>query len=151
MRQLTEHRDDQAPLPAGFEHLALKPSTIEGMGLFTSKAMAPGAIVGPARIDGKRTPLGRFANHSPWPNAMFRLLPNGGLESVAVRPIPAGGEILNDYRQGAHLFGVRFNLDEMGRTFRQRVPEARGWSDAELHRWMTELVRARGYLPSMRA
>lgn len=92
----TRELEDQCPLPAGFAHLRIAPSAIQGLGLFTDSAIRAGDTIGPARIAGKRTPLGRYPNHCPWANTEFRLLENGDLESVAVRDIAAGGELLND-------------------------------------------------------
>lgn len=117
---MTENTNDQMPMPTGFDFLHLAPSPIAGTGLFTTKAMTPGAVIGPARINGKRTPLGRYANHSPWPNTEFHPLANGDMESVALCLIPVGGEILNDYRQGAKLWGAEFDAQEVSKTLRER-------------------------------
>lgn len=110
---------DQRPMPSGYEYLRLAPSAIEGLGLFTERAFEAGEVIGPARIAGKRTWLGRFANHSPWPNTEFRRL-GDDLESIALVPIPAGAEILNNYRQGALLAGATFSDAEMQRTILER-------------------------------
>ena len=117
---VVQNTADQCPMPVGFEHLQLASSPIEGRGLFTDQAIQAGEIIGPARIAGKRTPLGRYANHSPWPNTEFRLLDSGDLESIALRPIPKGGEVLNNYRQGAWLNGMVFNDVEMRKTLELR-------------------------------
>lgn len=117
----TRETEDQCPMPEGYEHLRIDPSAIHGVGLFTDRPIAAGDAIGPARISGKRTPLGRYANHSPWANTEFRLLENGDLESVALCDMPAGAEILNNYRQGAKLWGAKFNQDEQQRTVIERV------------------------------
>ncbi|MBG9389330.1 SET domain-containing protein-lysine N-methyltransferase [Caenimonas aquaedulcis] len=111
---------DQCPMPPGYEHLRLAPSPIQGQGLFTDRAIESGEVIGPARIDGKRTWLGRYANHSPWPNTEFRLLENGDLEWVALEDIAPGAEILNNYRQGASIWGAKFNPEEVARTMTER-------------------------------
>lgn len=125
---------DQCPMPAGFEYLRLAPSPIEGQGLFTDRTIQAGEIIGPARIAGKRTPLGRYANHSPWPNTEFRQLPSGDLESIALRPIPEGAAVLNNYRQGAWLNGVTFNDAEMKRTLHLRERQLADLQTVELEK-----------------
>jgi hypothetical protein len=113
--------DTQIPMPPGFEFLEVRPSPIEGMGLFTTKAIAQGEVIGPAVIAGRRTPLGRYANHSPCPNTAFRVLPNGDSVSFALRDIPAHHEVLNNYRQGAHLCGSHFEPVEIAKTLELRA------------------------------
>jgi len=130
---------DQCPMPAGFEHLRLAPSPIEGQGLFTDRTIQAGEIIGPARIAGKRTPLGRYANHSPWPNTEFRPLPSGDLESIALWPIPEGAEVLNNYRQGAWLCGATFNEAEMMRTQEIRNRQFHDLQAVELEKQLKEI------------
>lgn len=92
-------------MPDGYDHIFIAASQIEGRGVFTRKPITAGEFIGPARLEGIRTPLGRYANHSPANNAEFRER-DGDLYSVAVADIPAGGEILNNYRQGATIHGI---------------------------------------------
>ena len=72
----------------------------------------PGAVIAPARIAGKRTPAGRYTNHSAKPNAVMVQLPSGDIDLVASRHISgcAGGqlgeEITIDYRQALRLSGI---------------------------------------------
>lgn len=120
VQSMTENSHDQMPMPLGYEHLRVAPSLLQGLGLFTDAAFVSGQALGPARIAGNRTPLGRYANHSPWPNTEFLLLKNGDLNSVALRDIPVGAEILNDYRQGARLWGATFNPEEVALTLQER-------------------------------
>ena len=47
----------------------IKASNIDGLGVFTVRPMAPGVELGPARLAGRRTPIGRYLNHSHEPNA----------------------------------------------------------------------------------
>ena len=102
-------------MPEGFEHIIVKPSKLSGLGVFTTKRVDSGAVIGPARIKETRTPLGRYANHSYTPNAEFRETPYG-LESISLREIQEGEEILNDYRQGAKIWGASFNKQEQEKT-----------------------------------
>lgn len=68
-RRISENLDDQIPLPAGTYKFEVADSAIEGRGIIATDPIRDGEIVGPARISGKRTPLGRFTNHAKKPNA----------------------------------------------------------------------------------
>lgn len=116
----SQNTTDQCALPEGFSNLWVLPSPIEGLGVFTSTFIKIGEVVGPARLNSKRTWLGRYVNHSPTPNSAFKLLPNGDLETVALCDIQEGTEILNDYRVGAQLAGEVLNPNEVAITLAQR-------------------------------
>ena len=66
-------------------------------------------LIAPARIDGKRTPAGRFTNHSKTPNAEMVLSGNGDIFLFAKQSISGckggnvGAEITVDYRQAMAL------------------------------------------------
>src|SRR6218665_393518 len=60
VHEASHNEADQTGMPAGFDHFTLGPSRIEGSGLFTCIETPAGAVIGPARIGEKRTPLGRF-------------------------------------------------------------------------------------------
>jgi len=113
---ISENILDQVRLPKEINYLVIKDSPISGKGLFTEKEFSYGEYIGPARISGKRTLLGRYVNHSDKPNAEYVLLENGDLNTVAIKKIKAGDEILYDYRQGASLYGVSLNQDEVRKT-----------------------------------
>lgn len=108
-RAETERTDDQAPFPHGSYKVMVSDSMIDGRGLMATANIAPGEIIAPARIGSKRTPAGRYTNHSPNPNAEFVVRPNGDLDLVAIRAIQgntggrAGQEITIDYRQALHI------------------------------------------------
>lgn len=62
------------PLP---EELTIRESTIEGLGLFTTKDVPKGHVFGISHVQDKkfpdgfiRTPLGGFFNHSTSPNSL---------------------------------------------------------------------------------
>jgi len=62
------------PLP---EELTIRESTIEGLGLFTTKDVPKGHVFGISHVQDKkfpdgfiRTPLGGFYNHSDSPNTL---------------------------------------------------------------------------------
>lgn len=101
---LMESQPYTSVMPEGYDHLTIQDSPISGFGVFTSKAIYLGEVIGPSRIGTSRTPLGRYVNHSPNPNSEFLTLDNGDLVSVALQYIKDGEEITKDYRQGFKLW-----------------------------------------------
>jgi len=106
VRQQSENEADQIPFPPGDYKVRLAPSPIEGQGLFATAAIAAGEIIAPARINGMRTPAGRFTNHAKAPNARMQLVnARGDMALIATAPIAGsrggadGDEITVDYRQ----------------------------------------------------
>jgi hypothetical protein len=103
---------DQVPMPPGWPRVTIRSSPIEGRGVFLSAPAEVDEVIGPARIDGKRTPLGRYTNHARTPNARFVLAPNGDIVLVANRRIAgcvggdAGEEVTVDYRQALAVQGL---------------------------------------------
>lgn len=84
----------------------LRDSPIHGKGLFVTKDFEVGEVVCPGRIDGKRTPAGRFVNHSLNPNITPKKV-GDDIYSIATRKIQAGDELLLDYRASMRVnFGV---------------------------------------------
>jgi hypothetical protein len=113
VREQSENLADQMPMPDAFASaISVRPSPIEGRGVFSSFPRAAGDVIGPARIDGYRTPIGRYANHATTPNARFQVDVRGDVWAVAVRDIAgcvggdAGEEITVDYRQVLALSGI---------------------------------------------
>lgn len=105
VRQQTENLEDQIEMPYGNYSFMVADSHIEGKGVFATKDFVKGEIVGPARINGMRTPLGRFTNHSKKPNAEMLLKDNGDIDLVVFDFISGckggqlGEEITVNYRQ----------------------------------------------------
>jgi len=70
----------------------------------------PGEILAPARLGDKRTPIGRYTNHSHKPNAKMEFY-NGDIYLVATTGISGcqggrlGDEITTDYRDNIKLLG----------------------------------------------
>lgn len=101
----TEFQGDRISFPFGDYKVAVSDSLIDGKGLFATAEIAPGEVIAPARVAGKRTPAGRYTNHSATPNARFVQKPNGDLDLVATEDIHGmqggrlGQEITIDYRQ----------------------------------------------------
>lgn len=108
-RAETECKDDLTPFPHGSYKVMVSDSMIDGRGLMATASIEPGEFIAPARVGGKRTPAGRYTNHSPNPNAEFVLRPNGDLDLVAIRAIQGntggrtGQEITIDYRQALNM------------------------------------------------
>jgi hypothetical protein len=113
-RAQSENESDQIDFPHGNSIVMVAESPIEGMGLFATAAIDQDSVIAPARIDGKRTPAGRYTNHSIYPNAIMTKRENGDIDLVATRRIEGckggqlGEEITIDYRQALALSGVKF-------------------------------------------
>lgn len=99
IKTLVEYEGDQIPMPEGYEKLKQQPSTIHGSGMFAVVDIEAGEFIAPARLNNKRTPAGRYTNHSPTPNACMQPDDVGGLNLVAIRNISQDEEVTVDYRQ----------------------------------------------------
>lgn len=115
---ISRSEDDQIPFPAGTApKVAMHPSPIHGTGVFSSFPIAAFEVIGPARLDGKRTPLGRYTNHSANPNAFFVKNDNGDIYAMASRDIRGcqggdnGEEITVDYYQALKVNGYQIEGD----------------------------------------
>lgn len=113
VRAQSEATHDLIPMPPAYEGaVTVRESAIEGRGVFASAPIDEGAVIGPARWYGMRTPIGRYTNHHPNPNAMFHVDHMGNVWAVALRPIrgcaggDSGEEITVDYRQVLALHGL---------------------------------------------
>jgi hypothetical protein len=101
------------PFPQGSYKAVVADSLRHGKGLFASANISAGSPIAPARIDGKRTPAGRYTNHSRNPNAFAVANPDGFTYLVALREIKGatggylGEEITIDYRQALEVSGHR--------------------------------------------
>jgi hypothetical protein len=110
VREESECTDDLVPLPLGGYKIAVSRSRIEGKGVFATAQIDPGEIIAPAKLGEKRTPVGRYTNHSAWPNAIMKEY-NGDIYLVATRPIHGcqggflGDEITTDYRKTLRIVG----------------------------------------------
>ena len=93
-------KEKYRPLP---KNLTIKPSEIEGLGLFASEDIDEGTFLGTTHVyddrfeDGLiRTPLGGFFNHSEKPN--IKLQNNFGLIGmITIKDIKKGEEITGKY------------------------------------------------------
>jgi hypothetical protein len=99
----TDRKDvDLAPLG-----LEIKASPIEGDGVFCASDLPAGVTIGPARLGGMRTQLGRYANHSCKPNGFMARDGKGDIWLVTKADIRAGDEITVDHRQVLSVSGAR--------------------------------------------
>jgi SET domain len=76
----------------------LFPSAVAGSGVFAAHDFAAGDLIGPARLSGKRTPLGRFVNHSNEPNAEI-VIRGDDLYLKALTSCLRHEELFTDYRK----------------------------------------------------
>lgn len=108
-RREAEYKMDQIPFPMGSYCVKLGDSPIEGKGLFATANFQIGNYICPGRLGWKRTPAGRYTNHSRSPNAEPVLEDNGDIHLVAIKPIMGcrggenGDEITIDYRKALIL------------------------------------------------
>lgn len=109
VRKQTENLDDQIPMPFGNYKFMVANSRIDGKGVFATGNFKEGEVIAPARINGKRTPVGRYTNHSKNANGIMVLRDNNDIDLVAKKAINGcqggnlGEEITIDYRQALGL------------------------------------------------
>lgn len=109
-RQETENLRDQIPMPDGWTKTCIRDSIIDGKGVFATCPFGVGEIIAPARVGDLRTPVGRYTNHSPAPNAEVVQL-NGDLVLVSTQQLRgciaggSGDEITIDYREALKFRG----------------------------------------------
>lgn len=108
VQEQSDDTSDCIPFPPGCYSCGVFDSPIAGKGLFATADFGSGTVIAPARIGGKRTPAGRFINHSADPNAAM-LEHDGNIYVVALRDIAGsratllGEEITTDYRKNVAL------------------------------------------------
>jgi hypothetical protein len=114
VRAQSQNEFDQIEMPSPWNAAtSVRDSEIEGKGLFLSWPVEAGSVIAPARINGKRTPAGRFTNHSKNPNCVFVKTENEDIYLVANRDIQGcvggskGEELTVDYRQALELSGIQ--------------------------------------------
>jgi len=72
-------------------------SNIHGLGIFASRKIKSGEVIGDVFANNYRTPLGRWVNHCKNKNARFYRV-NNNLIAIAQKNINKDQEILVDYR-----------------------------------------------------
>ena len=93
----SENTEDQIPFPSEPTTVRIIESAVHGKGVAATRALKNGDLIAPARIDGKRTPVGRYCNHSGSPNAKMVMNEGGDVDLVALEDISGGVEIFVDY------------------------------------------------------
>lgn len=86
----------------GAEKFLLKPSPIEGLGAFANHDFADGEIIDVMLFNGTFTTLGRYMNHSPFPNTRPIAVSNGCVFQANTH-VRAGEELTVDYRNVREL------------------------------------------------
>jgi len=109
VRAQSEETSDRIDLPSTlFPKVSVRSSTIQGRGVFANYPIEKDEVIGPARVNGLRTILGCYTNHSKTPNAKF-VVDDGNIYLCAVDDIPGciaglpGTEITVDYRQALKI------------------------------------------------
>lgn len=120
-RAEVENEDDQTPFPDGCYCVKRGHSSRHGEGLFATAPFQAGDMIAPAKINGKRTPAGRYINHSKRPNAEMRIV-GGDLYVFAKKDIGGcragfdGEEITMDYRDNLRVLRDLHNRREIGQA-----------------------------------
>jgi len=96
VRAISCIESDLIDMPLGF-NVELRESSIHGQGLFATAAFKKGDIVCPGRLGGKRTPGGRYINHSPQAN-IIPVKEGDDIWAKAYKDIAEGAELLVNYR-----------------------------------------------------
>ena len=103
VREQSEDTSDLCEFPNADYKFRVGTSRIEGKGLLATADIEAGEFICASRIRGKRTPAGRYLNHSGRPNA--EMVNDGDIYVRALRDISGsrggqdGEEITVDYRQ----------------------------------------------------
>jgi len=105
MDSIVHIESDLIEMPPNVD-VELRDSIIHGKGLFALRDFKIGQIVCPGRLNGKRTPGGRFINHSCFSNVAPKKF-GDDIYAVATQKIIAGDELLVNYRTSVRVnFGV---------------------------------------------
>jgi hypothetical protein len=87
---------DLVDMPEGHD-VELKASPVHGIGMFATRYFFAGEVICPGRLDGKRTPAGRYINHSQDANVMPYKF-GDDLYVIALKDVGVGNELFIDYR-----------------------------------------------------
>ena len=105
MDKIVTNESDVIDMPNNV-YVELRDSKIHGKGLFATKSFEKGEIVCPGRLNGKRTPGGRFINHS-YDSNILPIKVGDDIYAMAVRDIYENEELLVDYRSSMRInFGI---------------------------------------------
>ncbi len=103
---------DLIDMPKGHD-VELKESPVHGIGMFVTRHFFAGEVICPGRLDGKRTPAGRFINHSHDANVMPHKF-GDDIYAIALKDIPVGNELFVDYRASMRVnFGLSLSGEKL--------------------------------------
>ena len=105
---------DLIDMPEGHD-VELKASPVHGVGMFATRYFFVGEVICPGRLDGKRTPAGRYINHSCDPNVIPYKF-GDDIYAISLKDISVGEELFVDYRASMQ---VNFGLYLSGETLCQ--------------------------------
>jgi hypothetical protein len=105
---------DLVDMPEGHD-VELKESPVHGIGMFATRYFFAGEVICPGRLDGKRTPAGRYINHSHDANVMPYKF-GDDLYVIALKDVGVGSELLINYRDAV---GTNFGFYLSGETLCQ--------------------------------
>jgi hypothetical protein len=109
MDKIVTIESDLMEMPEDYA-VELRKSKIHGLGMFALKDFEIGEVICAGRLNGKRTPAGRFINHSFESNILPQLV-GDDIYAVATRKIHANEELLVDYRASMR---INFGINIMG-------------------------------------
>lgn len=92
---------DLIDMPEGHD-VELKESPVHGLGMFATRHFFAGEVICPGRLDGKRTPAGRYINHSCDANVMPYKF-GDDLYVIALKDVGVGNELFIDYRDAMNI------------------------------------------------
>ena len=111
-RVQVENESDQIDMPYGWSKATVRNSGINGKGFFLNASVVAEEVIAPARVNGKRTPAGRYTNHSPTPNARMVEDDHGDVFLIANENMigckggSIGTEITVNYRESIKLSNI---------------------------------------------
>jgi hypothetical protein len=120
-RAEVDREEDQIPFPDGSYAVKISESPRQGVGLFATAPFKAGDMIAPAKINGKRTPAGRYINHSKRPNAEMRAV-GSDLYVFAKKDIGGcragfnGDEITTNFRENLRVLRDLHSRRELGAT-----------------------------------
>jgi len=109
LEAIVTNHDDLIEMPPGFD-VIVKPSRLHGSGLFALRNFKKDEFICPGRIEGHRTPAGRFINHSLYPNTTS-IKSGDDIGAVALKDIFKDEEILISYRTSVKV-NFKIELEE---------------------------------------
>lgn len=92
---------DLIDMPEGHD-VELKESPVHGLGMFATRHFFAGEVICPGRLDGKRTPAGRYINHSCDANVIPYKF-GDDLYVIALKDVGVGNELFIDYRDAMNI------------------------------------------------